>query len=620
MIPVLFSENSQIFTTTGIGGLSDAMSCICTEERNGQYELELVYPVTGKRFSDIAINTIIAVIPFDGGTRQGFRVYSISKPISGQVTINARHISYQLTNIPCMPFSVTASSTACNETLQKLKRNAVESCPFTFWTDVVTGASYEQKTPASIRSRLGGIDGSVLDQFGGEYEWDNWTVKFHKQRGADNGVTLRYGKNITDIKQEENIASTVTGVVPFWIDMEGENLVTISEKAVYSQYAENYPYHLTVPYDLSGSYQEKPTEAAIRSAARAYVNKTGLGIPKVSIEVSFIALWQTEEYKDIAPLQRVKLCDTVTIEFEKLGISAKAKVVKTEYDVLAERYRSIQIGNVRSSLAETLNDQNTQTFRTIDGKTMQLQGLIDNATAWMTSSAGYVVAIRREDGSWGELLFLDTPDVDAAVNVLRINENGIGFSTNGVNGPYNQAWTLDGNLLIGGTGAPSLTVYDKNQNIIFQATKDGIIWNATNSSMDITGKLTIRAADIVSKGTDKSVTIVDGQISSYDADEERLDIDKAFLAGYSKELGWGQTGLLDLVPYYGDGKAHVALKSNNTLHLQASNTISLEAGSEVRVGNSSSTDKAFSGTVHINGSTWNNLVFRHGILVDGNYA
>lgn len=596
MIPVLFSDDSKTYETNGIGGLSDAISCVVTEERNGQYELEMVYPVTGKHFSDISINSLIVVIPFDGGTRQAFRVYLISKPINGQVTINARHISYQLSNIPCMPFSVSASTNACKETFQKLIQNAVEECPFTFQTDITTGASYEQKAPASIRSRLGGVDGSVLDQFGGEYEWDNWIVKFHKQRGADNGVTLRYGKNITDIKQEENIASTVTGVVPFWVDMNGENLVTLSEKAVYSQYADRYPYHLTIPYDLSGRYQEKPTEVAIRAAARSYVNKTGLGIPKVSIEVSFVALWQTEEYKDIAPLQRVKLCDTVTVEFEKLGISAKAKVVKTEYDVLKERYKSIQIGNIRSSLAETLNDQNTQTFRTIDGKTLQLQGLIDNATAWMTSSSGYVVAVKRDDGSWGELLFLDTPNVDEAVNVLRINENGIGFSTSGVGGPYNQAWTLDGNMLIGGTGAPSLTVYDKNLNTIFQATKNGIVWNATNSSMDINGILTISGAQIKNSGIDSFqnhtwLRIKDGKIQGgYDINLN--DIPTTIIPkSNAAVIQWGSEGQMEL------------RASNLTLDI---NHIEIPSYS------SAGTGVGYTGTKTIGGNTY---TFKYGLLM-----
>lgn len=476
MIPILFGENSTSFTTNGIGRLSGAISCTVTEERNGLYELEMEYPIDGQHYSDIAIRSIIAAIPCDGGSIQAFRVYKISKPISGRVAIYARHISYDLSKNTAMPFSIAASPSACALTLSGLKSHAVETCPFTFWTDVTTAGSYAQTTPASIRSRLGGVEGSVLDQFGGEYEWDNFSVKLHRQRGTlafNNGITLRYGKNITDITQEENIADTATGVVPYWADIDG-NIVTLPEKAIYSPNASKYSQKLTVPLDLSDNWEEAPTVAELRAAAQVVANASDFGVPKVSIEVSFVALWQTEEYKDIAPLQRVRLCDEVTVSFERLGVDAVAKVVKTEYDVLAERYRSIQIGSMRSNLATTLNDQTARTLKEIEAQAVSASQAINNATKWLTSSGGYVIAVKNNDGSWKELLFLDTNDTRTAHNVLRINENGIGFSSNGVGGPYTQAWTLDGKLVVGGTNVPSITCYDSQGVIVFQATSSGI--------------------------------------------------------------------------------------------------------------------------------------------------
>ena len=458
MNPILFSENSTTFTTNGIGRLSSAISCECVEERNGQYEVELTYPIDGQHYSDIGIRKIIVVIPSDGATLQAFRIYKISKPINGKVVINARHISYDLSKNTSMPFSITSSPSACAQALAGLKSHAVETCPFTFWTDVTTAGSYSQSAPASIKSRLGGVEGSILDQFGGEYEWDNFTVKLHRQRGSLaelNGLTLRYGKNITDITQEENIASTATGAVPYWQDYEGD-LVTLPEQAVYSQYASRYSQHLTVPLDLSEKFDDKPTVEALRAAANVVVNASEFGLPKVSIEVSFVALWQTEEYKDIAPLQRVKLCDEVTVSFEKLGVDVTAKVVKTVYDVLAERYQSIQIGSVRSNLAMTLTDQNAQTLRQIEAQAVSVETAINNATKWLTTAGGYVIAIRNADGSWKELIFSNMTDpYDASAKLLRVNNNGIGFSTHGMAGPFTNAWTIDGHLvadfLFGGT-------------------------------------------------------------------------------------------------------------------------------------------------------------------------
>lgn len=438
----------------------------------------------------IEMTSIIVARASQGSGLQAFRVYRITKPLNGVFKVYANHISYQLSLIPTMPFEITASSHACQDTLNALVSNAVETCPFTFTTDVTTVAAYKQTTPASIKSRLGGVQGSVLDQFGGEYEWDNWDVTLHKNRGVTTpSVTLRYGKNITDLNQEENIANTITGIVPFWADNEG-NLVTLPERVVDSSHASDYPFKRTVPVDFSDDFEERPTANELRTKAQIYV--AGIGIPVVSIKLSFVNLADTEEYKDIAPLQNVNLCDEINVQFEKYGITTTAKIVKTVFDVLGEKYESLEIGSLRSSLSTTITDQNANTRSEIATKFAKAETDIDNATSWLTNSGGYVIAVKNVDGSWKELLFLDTNDVDTAHNVLRINENGIGFSSNGVNGPYTQAWTLDGKLVIGGTNVPSITVYDSQDNIIFQAAATGMIWNADNSSMTADGTLDLK--------------------------------------------------------------------------------------------------------------------------------
>jgi hypothetical protein len=366
------------------------------------------------------------------------------------------------------------------------------------------------------------VAGSVLDQFGGEYEWDGYTVKLYRDRGTTRDITLRYGKNITDLEQEENIANTVTGVVPYWTNMDGDQIITLPEKVVRSSHASEYSSFLTVPLDLSSEWDEAPTVEALRAAATVYVNKQGFGVPKVSTTVSFVNLADTEEYKDLIPLQNVNLCDTITVQFEKLGIDTTAKIVKTVYNVLKEKYDELQVGSLKSNLASTITDMEASTVQSISdtGKRVfaeantEAQDLVNNATAWLTSSGGYVIAVKNQDGSWKELLFMDTNDITTAHNVLRINENGLGFSSTGIGGPYTQAWTLDGKLVVGGTNVPSITCYDSNNNIIFQASatgaifnsgsitlKDsnnnlifkassaGVIWNATNSSMDVNGHL-----------------------------------------------------------------------------------------------------------------------------------
>lgn len=556
MIPILFSENSTVFTSNGIGRLSDAISCVVTEERNGQYELQMVYPSTGKHFEDINLRAIIVAKPSTGTDNQPFRIYNISKPINGKVTINAQHISYDLTKNVCMPFSVSASSSACYQVLQNLKSYAVETCPFNFSTDVVTVASYDQKTPASIRSRLGGTEGSVLDQFHGEYEWDVYDVKFWANRGQTKNIPLRYGKNITDIKQEAEISQTITGIVPYWMDNEGNNLVTLPERAVYSPNASLYPQKLTVPMDFSSDYEEQPTVAQLRAHAQTYVNQSGIGIPKVSIDVSFVNLADTDEYKDLLELQAVDLCDTIPVQFEPLGIDTTAKIVKTEYDVLSEKYKKITVGSLRSNLASTINEQNNSIVTETSAKFQKVGSEIDNATAWLTSSGGYVVAVKNNDGSWKELLFLDDNDIDDAVNVLRINENGIGFSSNGVSGSYAQAWTLDGRLVIGGTNVPSITVYDDQDNIIFQASADAMIWSATNSSMDEDGVITAEGAKLT------DATIRDGAITMIGTNSWMKLEDGVIYGGRGTTVGNNQTSIE--YDHLVDGNSgNINLKANN---------------------------------------------------------
>lgn len=514
MKPILFASNATNFTTNGLGRL-DCHECKVTEERNGQFELELTIAESALHADQIEMTSIIVARASQGSGLQAFRVYRITKPLNGVFKVYANHISYQLSLIPSMPFSVVASSHACQDTLNGLMANAVETCPFTLTTDVNTVASYAQTTPASIKSRLGGVAGSVLDQFGGEYEWDNYDVTLHKNRGVTiPTVTLRYGKNITDLNQEENIANTITGIVPYWADNEG-NLVTLPEKVVDSSHASDYPFKRTVPVDFSDDFEEEPTKAQLRTKAQAYVSN--IGVPVVSIKLSFVNLADTEEYKDIAPLQNVNLCDVINVQFEKYGITTTAKIVKTVYDVLGEKYESLEVGSLRSSLATTISDQNANTQTEIATKFSKIGSEIDNATAWLTNSGGYVVAVKNNDGTWKELLFLDTNDTATAQNVLRINENGIGFSSNGVNGPYTQAWTLDGRLVIGGTNVPSITVYDSDDNIIFQADAAAMIWNADNSSMDSDGYITmngatIRNGSISMVGANSWLTIQDGEI------------------------------------------------------------------------------------------------------------
>ena len=439
MIPILYGEKTTDFTNNGIGRLSDAISCLATEERNGLFELEMQYPVEGERFADLTMSAIIRAVPAPGRAAQLFRIYKVSKPMNGKVTIKAEHISYQLSHVPVAPFTANNAAAA----LAGLKENAAEACPFDFWTDIKTAADFIVADPVSLRSRLGGNKGSILDTYGGEYEFDNYQIRLWAARGANNGVTLRYGKNITDLKQEENISNTITGVFPYW---RGDDvLVMLPEKVISAANAANFPYPRTKPLDLSMEFSEKPTEEQLRVAAEQYVAQNALGVPEVSISLSFVALWQTEEYKDIAPLEEVGLCDTVTVEYSKLGVFASAKVVKAVYNVLLDRYEKLEIGNIRPSLEKSLAEQKRELNE--KATSSMISAAVKNGTDIISGvNGGYVVLHQDGNGIPFEMLIMDGPSIETAVNIWRFNQTGWGHSSTGYAGPYEMVAALDNGM------------------------------------------------------------------------------------------------------------------------------------------------------------------------------
>lgn len=489
MKPRLYPENETNFESNGLGPLSDALACTVEENRNGAFELSMEYPVTGVLFDELKHGSIIFAPPNDSSEPQPFRVYGKSTPLSGVVTVRAKHISYQLSHIPVSPF--TAGS--CAAALQGLKTNAVEPCPFDFWTDKETVATFTVKEPASARSLLGGVAGSVLDVYGGEYEFNRYTVKLHKARGTDSGVVIAYGKNLVDIDQEESIENTITGVYPYYKDTDG-NVLELPEKVISSASAHNFPYPRTVPLDCSQEWQETPSVEQLRAYAAAYVTREGIGVPAVSLKVSFVPLWQTEEYKAIAPAERLNLCDIATVRFEKLGVNARAKVVQTVYDVLAGRYESITLGEASTNLADTIVAQDKAINAKAD--TSDLEAAAANASAWITGNkGGYVVLRRNADGQPYELLIMDKPTIEEATKVWRFNKSGLGYSSTGYNGTYGLAMTQDGQIVADyittGTLSANLLragVLQDKTGKVFKLDLDAGTLDANFTSLQVSGK------------------------------------------------------------------------------------------------------------------------------------
>ena len=451
---ILYDHDEEAFTSNGLGALPDAASCTVTEERNGGYEVEMEYPLTGSHFSDIQKRRILYVKPNPYDDPQPFRIYSITKPINGIVTVHAAHLSYDTSGSIVKLFPADAGSASA--AMSYLKNFSVPSTPFTFFTNVGKSGTMSVPKPSSIRSLLGGSDGSILDTFGGEYLFDKWNISLLESRGSNRGVTIRYGKNMTDLEQEENDTDFYTGVYPFWYsESEDGGLVTLSANDGIVNAPGNYDFVKIMPLDLSSedfskettdsegytTTIEKPTEAELLAAAQKYIADNKIGIPKVSLDVSFVMLAQTEEYKDFARLETVKLCDTVTVEFEKLGVKTTAKCIKTVYNVLTDKYDSIELGEPKSSLAETVSNQGTLIEEASDKSYMERA--IQNATDLIMSGklGGYVTVTKNE------IYIADNKDLDKAVKVWRWNSGGLGYSSSGKDGPFGTAMTSDGKIV-----------------------------------------------------------------------------------------------------------------------------------------------------------------------------
>ena len=503
MIPVLYPPNATDFSTFGLGVLTDTVSCEVTEERNGVFECLLKYPVSGQHYGLITKECIVKAKPNDTAADQAFRIYRITKPLNGVVTIYGQHISYDLANVPVMPFSTESRSPQLI-----LAQLLAGDTRFTGWTDYSDAKAFSVTQPKSVRACLGGTEGSMLSQWHGEFEWDNFAVKFHSHRGQKTGVVIEYGKNLTALEQDEDNSGVYTALLPYAVytpeGTDTETVVTLPEitlPIVTSEILRSK----TLIMDFSDQFDGVVTEEALRAKANSYIKANPLGATIPTVKVSFEPLWKLPEYS--ALLERVNLCDTVTIRHSALGVSVSAMVIETVYDTLAERYKSISLGQSKSSMITTISEVQSSVDKvesTVGRFPKLLQSAIGKATGLITGQGGgYVVIHTAEDtGQPYELLILDAPSIDEAVNVWRWNVGGLGFSKNGYNGPYETAITADGQIVADFITSGSLVA-----NII----KAGVIQSQDGSSWwDLeSGEVVLRAY-----ATNKQVTEVSDRITT----------------------------------------------------------------------------------------------------------
>lgn len=516
MIPILFPSSSSSFTTRGIGSLTDALSCVVTEERNGEFELEMQYPQGGVNFESITVQNIILAKPNTHDDPQPFRIYSITRPIDGICTINARHISYDLGGAIVVPNpSITESSAVA--ALQAMAAVANGASRFTFSSDNATTAAFNMTVPATFRSMMGGVQGSILDVFGGEYHYDGFTVYNKADRGSDRGFVIRYGKNLIDINQEEACSNCYSGVMCLWNSDSGEAHGNIIPTGM----TLDYPRNLLV--DVTAEYETMPDATTLDEAAQSYIDAHNMTTPVVSINLSF---QQIDEHG----LERVTLGDTVSVYFESLGVDAKAKVIRTVFDTLLERYNSLEIGSVRNNLADTIVAVQKEAEEAPTKSSMQFA--IDRATNLLTgANGGYVVLNRDANGQPYEILIMDTPDMSTAQKIWRWNQNGLGYS-NDYGHSYGLAMTSDGQIV-----ADYI-----NTGILQSGDGQSFYLNLTS------GELRMKAADIWLGATnlDDTLTQVSDNSSAISEIGNYLNYDSS-------------TGVVTL----GDSNSEIALKVEN---------------------------------------------------------
>lgn len=484
MIPILYRSFETDFTKNGIGLLSDCPKCRITEELNGKYECEFTYPTTGQFYSEISPDRIIKVKANETSAPQLFRIYRNTKPMNNIVKFYCQHISYDLNGNTVTPF--TQSKTNATTVLNAILEHCYYPHRFTAVSNSNTQSKFELKTPVSARKCLGGMEGSILDNFKGEFEFDNFIIRHYKSRGQDNGVVIQYGKNLTDITADTSIENTYTSIYPYATDEDGD-YYELPEKVIELPSKSKYGEPRMLQLDLSAKFDSETriTAELLRQYTNQYIANNDIDDIKQNIKVSFVQLWQSKEYETISILERVKLGDIVTVKYPKLGVSVKAKVIKTVYDVLNERYEEIELGQAKSNFADTLSKATSDLKAVSDFVRTQpsvMEKAIKSATDTITGqTGGYVVLNQDKDtGKNNEILIMNQPTIEAATQLWRWNLGGLGYAsgTNAYNGPYRTAINMNGEIVADFITAGTLnadlikagTIQDVNENVSINMT------------------------------------------------------------------------------------------------------------------------------------------------------
>ena len=498
MIPILFDQTEKQFTSGGLGFLVDCTSCKVTEERNGIFECEFTYPITGPLYEQILERAIIYATHDNSKVPQPFDIYAHSAPINGLVTFYAHHISYRLSNAVVMPF--TASGIA--EAIEKIQENIVTDDDFTFWTNKTTTGDYAKTVPSIVRTTLGGEEGSLLDVYGrGDYEFDKFAVRLYLNKGTDTDVEIRYGKNLVNLEHKVDTSSNYNAIVPYWLDEETGAIRTLSEG--YVSHDDGTAYLIAIPYPMNEYFETIPSESAMRTKAQQLLDSSDAWEPSESYEIDFVQLWETEEYAQFAPLQRVNLCDTVRVYYPELGVDAvRERVVKTVYNTLLDRYDEITLNEIPTTLTGLTQQQiNAETSGNVTAEGMR--AAINLAVELIRGDLGGYITMPADSNGLPQVIYImDSSSKTSAVNVIRLDSSGIAISRDGIN---SDSWIQIYNLATNTWAFPGLTI-NGNLSVTGGLTVSGAVSAGSLSA----GGLTISGAASVGGDLTVTGTIING--------------------------------------------------------------------------------------------------------------
>lgn len=381
MIPVLYDKTETTYKTWGLGLIKDAQSAIVTEELGGEFTAEVVLPSTSQAYPELEVDRIIVLwVPYrryhrtapltgnrDEGGKQPFRIVSISKPMKGMVTVKCEHVSAQTKRIIMKRREKWDGVHYNYQYFYDLPRAG--SNPFLVDIKEIKGDKVyidnivpAVKVPMSMRDYLQGKEGSITDVCGCDWIYNGWNITAVKKRGSEANVTIRYGLNLTDLKQDEEIAAVRTAIYPYYYKEENGVVTYVApDTYVRCQYADNYPYDRIEIWDCTQEFDTVPTAQDLTDWAAAYMERNDWGVPNVSITINPVTqagslgydvhAMMTPEYEAD---QELFLGDTVKVVFEKLGIDTEARVVKYEFDSIKERYKKIDVGTIKPSITKSL--------------------------------------------------------------------------------------------------------------------------------------------------------------------------------------------------------------------------------------------------------------------------